>query len=106
MKIPIDILFENCKKAVRKEIRKDCWKEAYEILELCDETDRQDFIKYHNEDKGNICCLVLDFTKKKLVGTGKMEQKEGDHFKDADKKIKSITPSILIEDFQQSELLF
>jgi hypothetical protein len=25
----------------------------------------------------------LDFTKKKLVGTGKMEQKEGDHFKDA-----------------------
>jgi predicted nucleic acid-binding protein len=83
MKIPIDILFENCKKAVRKEIRKDCWKEAYEILELCDETDRQDFIKYHNEDKGNICCLVLDFAKKKLVGTGKMEQKEGDHFKDA-----------------------
>ena len=82
MKIPVDILFENCKKAVRKEIRKDCWKEAYEILELCEEKDRQDFIKYHQEDKGNICCLVLDFAKKKLVGTGKMEQKESDYFHD------------------------
>jgi ribosomal protein L22 len=80
-KIPIDILFENCKKAVRKEIRKDCWKEAYEILELCEEKDRQDFFKYHQEDKGNICCLVLDFAKKKLVDEGKMEQKENDKFK-------------------------
>ena len=82
MKIPIDILFEDCKKAVRKEIRKDCWKEAYEILELCEEKDRQDFIKYHQEDKGNICCLVLDFAKNKLVDEGKMEQKPDDCFKD------------------------
>ena len=82
MKIPIDPLFENCKKAVRKEIRKDCWKESYEILRLCEEKDRQDFLKYHQEDKGNVCCLVLDFAKKKLVDAGKMEQKEGDCFKD------------------------
>ena len=82
MKIPIDPLFENCKRAVRKEIKRDCWKEAYKILELCDEKDRQDFLKYHNEDKGNVCCLVLDFAKKKLVETGKMEQKESDYFHD------------------------
>ncbi len=82
MKIPIDPLFESCKKAVRKEIRKDCWKEAYKILELCDEKDRQDFMKYYNEDKGNICCLVLDYAKKKLVAEGKMEQKESDCFHD------------------------
>lgn len=82
MKTPIDILFENCKKAVRKEIRKDCWKEAIEILKICDEKDRQDFFRYHQEDKGNICCMVLDFAKKKLVDEGKMEQKETDCFKD------------------------
>ena len=82
MKVPIDILFEECKKAVRKEIRKDCWKEAYVILELGDEKDRQDFLKYHKEDKGNICCMVLDFAKKKLVEAGKLKQKDTDCFKD------------------------
>jgi len=86
MKIPIDPLFENCKRAVRKEIRKDCWKEAYKILELCDEKDRQDFMRYHNEDKGNICCLVLDYAKKKLVEEGKMKQKESDCFHDPARK--------------------
>jgi hypothetical protein len=82
MKVPVDILFEECKKAVRKEIRKDCWKEAYVILEHCEEKDRQDFLKYHKEDKGNICCMVLDFAKKKLVEAGKIEQKPDDCFKD------------------------
>lgn len=82
LRIPIDPLFENCKKAVRKEIRKDCWKEACVILELCDEKERLDFLKYHQEDKGNICCLVLDFAKGKLVKAGKMEQKESDCFHD------------------------
>jgi hypothetical protein len=83
MKIPVDILFENCKKAVNKEIRQECREEALKILELCEETERQDFLKYHNEDKGNICCMVLDFAKKKLVGEGKMEQKPGDYFKNS-----------------------
>ena len=81
-KIPVDALLENCKKAIRKEIRKDCWKEAIKILELCDEKERQDFLKYHHEDKVNICCLVLDFAKNKLVDEGKMEQKPDDCFKD------------------------
>jgi len=68
--------------AVRKEIRVDCRKEALKILELCDDKDREDFLKYHDEDKGNICCMVLDFAKKKLVEAGEMEQKEDDCFKD------------------------
>ena len=68
--------------AVRKEIRKDCWKEAQEILRLGDEKDREDFLRYYDEDKGNICCLILDSAKKKLVDAGKMEQKTNDCFKD------------------------
>jgi predicted nucleic acid-binding protein len=83
MKIPIDILFENCKKAVNKEIRKDCREEALKILELCDKKERQEFLRYSKKlDGGNICCLVLDYTKGKLVKEGKMEQKEDNCFHD------------------------
>jgi hypothetical protein len=70
------------KKAVEIELRKNCREEAVGILELADEKDREDFLKYHKEDKGNLCCLVLDFAKKKLVEEGKMKQKEGDCFED------------------------
>ena len=74
-------LSADLKFAVEKELRKSCWKEAKRILELGDDKDRDDFLKYHLEDKGNICCLVLDNAKKKLVESGKMKQKAGDCFK-------------------------
>ena len=66
--------------AVRKEIRVDCRKEALEILRLCNKKDCDDFLRYYDEDNGNICCLVLDNAKKKLVETNKMEQKNYDCF--------------------------
>jgi hypothetical protein len=70
------------KKAIQIELRKDCQEEAIKILELADEKDREDFLKYHQRDLGNLCCVVLDFAKKKLVEEGKLEQKEGDCFED------------------------
>lgn len=83
LKIPIDILYEECVKAVNREIRKDCREEALKILELCEEKDRQEFLRYSKKlDGGNICCLVLDYAKKKLVEAGKMEQKPDDCFHD------------------------
>jgi len=69
--IPVDILYEECLKAVRKEIRKDCYQEAKEILRLASEEDRKEFMKYFHEDKGNICCLVLDRIKRDLIANGK-----------------------------------
>jgi hypothetical protein len=80
MKIPIDILFEECLRAVRKEIRKDCYQEAKEILSLGSDDDRKEFLKYHKEDKGNICCLVLDRIKRDLIAEGKMTLNENDNF--------------------------
>lgn len=68
--------------AIRKEIHSECRQEAMRILELSDDKDREDFLKYHRDNNGNICCMVLDFAKKKLVETGKMEQKPNDCFKD------------------------
>ena len=73
---------KNCKRIVRHEIRKECRDEAIKILELADENERQEFIKYHLEDKGNICCLHLDYLKGKLVKEGKVEQKPDDYFHD------------------------
>jgi ribosomal protein L22 len=78
----LKFLSKEIKIAIRKEIRKDCRQEAIKILELSEDKDREDFLKYYNEDKGNICCMVLDFAKKKLVDAGKLEQKATDCFKD------------------------
>jgi hypothetical protein len=66
--------------AVRIQLRKDCRREALNILELCDDKDRKDFLEKHYNNDGSICCLILDFAKKKLVDAGKMEQNDSDAF--------------------------
>jgi CRISPR/Cas system-associated protein endoribonuclease Cas2 len=73
-------LSEEIKKAVQSEIRKDCWREAKTILWMTTAKNREDFLQYHNEDKGNICCLVLDFAKMELVKEKKMIQNDNDNF--------------------------
>ena len=70
------------KMAIRKELRQECRQEAIKILELGDDKDREDFIKYHNEDQGNVCCLVLDNAKKKLIERGKWQYNPKDCFND------------------------
>jgi len=82
MRKEVKFLPKEIKFAIRKEIRKECRQEAIRILELAEEKDREDFLKYHKEDQGNICCMVLDFAKKKLVEKGVMEQKPNDCFED------------------------
>ena len=71
---------EELRKAVEIELREDCREEAIKILELGDDKDREDFLKYHKEDNGNICCLVLDFAKKKLIEAKKWEYNKNDCF--------------------------
>jgi hypothetical protein len=68
------------KAAIRKELREDCREEALKILELGDDKDRLDFLKYHNEDNGLICCLVLDYAKKKLIEAEKWKYDSSDCF--------------------------
>jgi hypothetical protein len=68
--------------AIRKEIRQECRQEAIHILELAEDQDREDFLKYHKENQGNLCCLVLNSAKKKLIEKGKIEQKPCDCFND------------------------
>lgn len=66
--------------AIRSEIRKDLHHEAEIILMLTTDKNREDFLQYHKEDKGNICCLVLDYAKRDLVKEKKMIQNDNDEF--------------------------
>jgi len=59
---------------VNEVIRKDCRKEAKEILSLSTNRDVKEFIKYYEKKDFNICCLHLDFLKSKLIKRGKMNK--------------------------------
>lgn len=72
IKVPIDVLLENCKKAIKYEIAKEHHAEAFEIIELATDEVRREFLEYHEADKGNICCLVLDKAKRDLIAEGKL----------------------------------
>lgn len=64
---------------VNSEIAEEARDEAMEILDATDDKRREEFILYHQSDQGNLCCLVLDYAKYKLVEEGKMKQGK-DHF--------------------------
>ena len=67
-------------KAINVELREDVREEAKEILYLTTDKERNEFLEAHKQDKGNICCLILDYAKKELVAQGVMEQKDSDAF--------------------------
>ena len=67
-------------KAVNIELRKECREEALKILVLTDDKYRKQFMEYHMKDQGTICCLVLDFAKKKLIEAKKWVYNSEDCF--------------------------
>jgi len=73
-------LLKECDKAIVKEIAKDFHQEAKQIIRLSSLDLRKEFLKYHEEDKGNICCMVLDKAKHDLIKEGKMVHKKEDAF--------------------------
>jgi hypothetical protein len=80
LKVPVDVLYEKCRKVINHEIRIESREEAREIMLLTTEKHRNDFVKYHQQDMGNICCMVLDAAKQDLVKEGKLVLKPEDSF--------------------------
>jgi len=68
------------KKIVRELLREECRPEALLILSKASEGQLKEFLTYYQEDKGNICCMVLDSIKIKLVESGQMEMGKDDWF--------------------------
>jgi hypothetical protein len=66
--------------AVKEIIRDNLRYEALEILFLTTEKERQNFLDEYKNDRGNICCLILDYAKKDLEKRGVLKIKEGDGF--------------------------
>lgn len=79
-KVPIDPLLDKCNKAIEREVAKDHHAEAKEIMLLATEDVRKEFVMYYEQDKGNICCLVLDKAKRDLIAEGKLVHKPEDAF--------------------------
>ena len=73
-------LSKELRNAIEYRIHKDFRKEAESILMLTTDEYKQEFLEYHENDKGNICCLVLDFAKRDLVKEKKMIQNKNDVF--------------------------
>jgi len=53
-------------------IREEDRKEALEILENSTEEEKKEFLDYYNDKNYNVCCLVLDTIKDRLVKDGIM----------------------------------
>ena len=68
------------KKVVKHLIRQDARAEAIEILQKATTAELLEFESYYNKDQGNVCCLVLDKIKDRLVEEHQMTQGIEDSF--------------------------
>ena len=73
-------LIKKCYKAVDYEIKKEARDEAKKILKLATKTEQKEFLYYHKQNQGNICCLVLDKIKGRLMDEGILEFNADDYF--------------------------
>jgi hypothetical protein len=76
----ISALSSDIQKVINKEICEDLRYEAMTVLLLTTDEYREEFLKYSREDKGNLCCLVVDKAKEELVKEKKLKQNKNDGF--------------------------
>jgi transcription termination factor Rho len=74
------MLLQNCKNAANDVVAVDFHDEVNEILDNVSDDVLQEFLDFYNQDKGNVCCLVLDKAKRDLVAKGTLVIKNTDAF--------------------------
>ena len=67
-------------KIVKRLIREDAREEANKILSLATDTEKNQFLDYWQKKQHNVCCMVLDTIKNRLVIDKKMKQHSKDAF--------------------------
>ena len=72
-------------KIVNDLIREDSREEALEILKMANKNEIYDFNFYYKKESFNICCMIIDTIKDRLIGEGKM--KYGGDFGNLTKKL-------------------
>lgn len=78
--VPTKLTEQEIKKIVDELICVEARPEAILILSKSNEGQIKEFMTYYTEKKENICCMVLDSIKMKLVELGEMTMNEDDHF--------------------------
>lgn len=71
---------EQIKLIVKNLLREETRPEALDILSKASEGQLKEFLTYYQDDKGNICCMVLDSIKINLVKSGVIKMGENDWF--------------------------
>ena len=72
--LPLSFTGSDVLDAVTHAIRRESRDEALKILDLGGEPAQKEFMAYYRSHKDNVCCLVLDEWKDKLVKDGRMER--------------------------------
>ncbi len=73
-------LIKKSYKAVDEEIKEEARDEAKKILKLATKAERKEFLHFHKQNQGNICCLILDKIKGRLMDGRILEYNAGDYF--------------------------
>lgn len=75
-----DLSEKKLKQIVNGLIRQEAREEALTILKKASDSQMKEFMYYYYEDIGNVCCMVLDSIKIKLVEQGEMKMGQDDYF--------------------------
>ncbi|MEN8119750.1 MAG: hypothetical protein ABFS35_05365 [Bacteroidota bacterium] len=61
-------------------IKPEARQEALKIMNMASTEDLEEFNKYYDNERHNICCLIIDKVKTNLVKQNKLTQTPEDHF--------------------------
>ncbi len=61
-------------------IKPSARKEAMQIMTLANKEEVKEFFSYRRKKSFNVCCLVIDKIKQRLVADGILTQKKSHHF--------------------------
>ena len=75
-----DMKSDKLSNAINDLIKLSARKEALHVMTLANTEESKEFFSYFRKKSFNVCCLVIDKIKQRLVADGILNQKKSDHF--------------------------